>query len=51
MFLPIYQLIMLLIFFAGFSALLIVPGSKDPPPINRFSPSFHGFTRRGCSVS
>jgi len=28
MFLPVYQLIMLLIFFAGFSALLIVPGLK-----------------------
>lgn len=27
-FLPVYQLIMLLIFFAGFSALLIVPGLK-----------------------
>ena len=30
MLLPIYQLIMLLIFFAGFSALLIVPGLKGP---------------------
>ncbi|HTU70767.1 MAG TPA: sodium:solute symporter family protein [Candidatus Baltobacteraceae bacterium] len=30
MFLPIYQLVMLLIFFAGFSALLIVPGLKGP---------------------
>jgi solute:Na+ symporter, SSS family len=30
MFLPVYQLIMLLIFFAGFSALLIVPGLKGP---------------------
>ena len=29
-FLPIYQLIMLLVFFAGFSALLIVPGLKGP---------------------
>ena len=28
--LPIYQLIMLLVFFAGFSALLIVPGLKGP---------------------
>jgi solute:Na+ symporter, SSS family len=30
MFLPVYQLIMLLIFFAGFSALLVVPGLKGP---------------------
>jgi solute:Na+ symporter, SSS family len=30
MFLPLYQLIMLLIFFAGFSALLVVPGLKGP---------------------
>ena len=30
MLLPVYQLIMLLIFFAGFSALLIVPGLKGP---------------------
>ncbi len=30
MLLPIYQLIMLLIFFAGFSALLIVPGLRGP---------------------
>jgi SSS family solute:Na+ symporter len=29
-FLPVYQLIMLLIFFAGFSALLVVPGLKGP---------------------
>ncbi|MBV9272005.1 MAG: sodium:solute symporter family protein [Candidatus Eremiobacteraeota bacterium] len=29
-FLPLYQLILLFIFFAGFAALLIVPGSKDP---------------------
>jgi solute:Na+ symporter, SSS family len=30
MLLPVYQLIMLLVFFAGFSALLIVPGLKGP---------------------
>ncbi len=30
MFLPVYQLAMLLVFFAGFSALLIVPGLKGP---------------------
>jgi solute:Na+ symporter, SSS family len=30
MFLPVYQLIMLLVFFAGFSALLVVPGLKGP---------------------
>jgi len=30
MFLPLYQIVMLLIFFAGFSALLIVPGLKGP---------------------
>ncbi len=29
-FLPIYQLVLLLVFFAGFSALLIVPGLKGP---------------------
>jgi len=29
-FLPVYQLVMLLIFFAGFSALLVVPGLKGP---------------------
>lgn len=30
MFLPVYQLLLLLIFFAGFSALLVVPGLKGP---------------------
>jgi len=30
MFLPLYQVVMLLIFFAGFSALLIVPGLQGP---------------------
>jgi solute:Na+ symporter, SSS family len=30
MFLPVYQLVLLLIFFAGFSALLVVPGLKGP---------------------
>jgi SSS family solute:Na+ symporter len=30
MFLPLYQLIVLLVFFAGFSALLVVPGLKGP---------------------
>lgn len=29
-FLPIYQLVLLLVFFAGFAALLIVPGLKGP---------------------
>lgn len=29
-FLPLYQLILLFVFFAGFAALLVVPGSKDP---------------------
>lgn len=29
-FLPLYQLVLLLIFFAGFAALLIVPGLHDP---------------------
>lgn len=29
-FLPLYQLILLFVFFAGFAALLIVPGSADP---------------------
>ena len=29
-FLPIYQLVLLLVMFAGFAALLIVPGLKDP---------------------
>jgi solute:Na+ symporter, SSS family len=30
MLLPLYQIVMLLVFFAGFSALLIVPGLKPP---------------------
>lgn len=30
MFLPLYQLVVLLVFFAGFSALLITPGLKGP---------------------
>jgi solute:Na+ symporter, SSS family len=30
MFLPVYQLVLLLIFFAGFSALLVVPGLRGP---------------------
>lgn len=29
-FLPVYQLLLLLVFFAGFSALLVVPGLKGP---------------------
>ena len=47
MLLPIYQLIMLLIFFAGFSALLIVPGLKGPAAdqsflavVSRFYPAW-----------
>lgn len=47
MFLPLYQLIVPLVFFAGFSALLIVPGMKAPESdqsflvvVQRFYPSW-----------
>jgi SSS family solute:Na+ symporter len=47
MFLPLYQLVILLVFFAGFSALLIVPGLKGPGTdqsflliVQRFYPSW-----------
>ena len=47
MFLPIYQMIVPLVFFAGFSALLIVPGLKGPDTdqsfllvVQRFYPSW-----------